>query len=114
MEVRGKRIRSRLFLSHGREAIETWPIEMKVIFAEQGLPGLLEIPGVGSHGKIVELVEKGSFDARERLGESAETPASVLDLLVWRAENGSDSPSKFKIASLWRIRKLSKARGRDG
>jgi DNA polymerase (family 10) len=81
MEVRGEdsfRVRSYRMAA---EAIETWPIEMKIIEREQGLAGLLEIPGVGKAlaGKIVELVQTGTFDAWERL--TAETPATVLDLL---------------------------------
>src|SRR5882724_9811572 len=80
MEVRGEdsfRLRSYRMAA---EAIETWPTQMKEIVAAQGLSGLLEIPGVGKAlaGKIVELVETGTFDAWERL--TAETPATVLDL----------------------------------
>src|SRR5215813_10431269 len=81
MEVRGEdafRVRSYRMAA---EAIETWPTEMTDILGEQGLAGLLEIPGVGKAlaGKIVELVETGTFEAWEKL--TAETPATVLDLL---------------------------------
>ena len=80
MEIRGEdqfRLRSYRMAA---EAIETWPTEMKNIVGEEGEPGLLEIPGVGKAlaGKIVELVNGGTFDAWERL--TAETPESVLDL----------------------------------
>ena len=53
---------------------------MKEIADKEGLAGLQEIPGVGKAiaGKVIELLEKGSFDAWDRL--IAETPESVLDL----------------------------------
>ena len=81
MEVRGEdpfRIRSYRMAA---EAIETWPTVMAEIAAAEGTTGLPQIPGVGKAiaAKIVELVEKGTFDAWERL--TAETPATVLDLL---------------------------------
>ncbi|MFZ0749008.1 MAG: hypothetical protein WAM70_06570, partial [Pyrinomonadaceae bacterium] len=81
MEVRGEdsfRIRSYRMAA---EAIETWPTPMNEIAAEGGVSGLQEIPGVGKAiaGKIVELLEKGTFDAWDRL--TAETPETVLDLL---------------------------------
>lgn len=63
------------------EAIETWPTPLEKIAAEEGLAGLLAIPGVGKAiaGKIVELLDRGTFDAWERI--VAETPETVLDLL---------------------------------
>jgi len=62
------------------EAIEVWPTPLKEIAAREGVAGLQEIPGVGKAiaGKVIELLEKGTFDAWERL--VAETPESVLDL----------------------------------
>src|SRR5437773_10731674 len=74
MEVRGEdpfRLRSYRMAA---EAIETWPTQMEEISREQGLAGLLEIPGVGKAlaGKIVELVENNTFEAWERW--TAETP----------------------------------------
>src|SRR5947209_17718043 len=73
MEVRGEdsfRIRSYRMAA---EAIETWPTEMYEIIGQEGLAGLLEIPGVGKAlaGKIVELVETGTFQAWDKL--TAET-----------------------------------------
>jgi len=109
MEVRGEdsfRLRSYRMAA---EAIETWPTQMKEIVAEQGLSGLLEIPGVGKAlaGKIVELVETGTFDAWERL--TAETPATVLDLLELPGVGPKTAAmlhQKFKIASLDELRKF--------
>lgn len=114
MEVRGEdefRLRSYRMAA---EAIETWPIEMKTIFAEQGLAGLLELPGVGKAlaGKIVELLEKGTFDAWERL--TAETPATVLDLLELPGvgpKTAATFHQKFKITSLDDLRKFTEGGG---
>ena len=114
MEVRGEdsfRVRSYRMAA---EAIETWPIEMKVIESEQGLAGLLEIPGVGKAlaGKIVELVQTGTFAAWERL--TAETPATVLDLLELPGvgpKTAATLHQKFKIASLDDLRKFADGGG---
>src|SRR5205085_9895446 len=69
MEVRGEdafRIRSYRMAA---EAIETWPTPMKEIVDQDGAAGLQEIPGVGKAiaGKIVELLDRGTFDAWEKL-----------------------------------------------
>jgi len=81
MDIRGDdpfRLRS---YRNAAEAIETWPIPLSKIATEEGLAGLQTIPGVGKAiaQKILELLDKGTFDAWERL--IAETPESVLDLL---------------------------------
>lgn len=81
MEVRGDdpfRLRS---YRNAAEALETWPTPLSQIAAEEGLAGLQSIPGVGKAiaGKIMELLDRGTFDVWERL--VAETPESVLDLL---------------------------------
>ena len=114
MEVRGEdpfRLRSYRMAA---EAIETWPTPMVEIAREQGLPGLLEIPGVGKAlaGKIVELVETGTFDAWERL--TAETPATVLDLLELPGVGPKTAAmlhQKFKIASLDDLRTFADGGG---
>jgi DNA polymerase (family 10) len=103
MEVRSEdtfRIRSYRMAA---EAIETWPVEMRKIVTTEGAAGLQEIPGVGKAlaGKIVELVERGTFDAWEKL--TAETPASVLDLLDLPGVGPKTAAmlnQKFKITSL--------------
>lgn len=81
MDVRGDdpfRLRS---YRNAAEAIETWPTPMQEIAAEDGIAGLQSIPGVGKAiaGKILELLDRGTFDAWERIIK--ETPESVLDLL---------------------------------
>ena len=80
MEIRGDdpfRLRS---YRNAAEAIEVWPTPLQEIAAQEGIAGLQTIPGVGKAiaGKVVELLEKGTFDVWERL--TAETPETVLDL----------------------------------
>ena len=80
MEIRGDdpfRLRS---YRNAAEAIEVWPTPLKEIAAKEGIAGLQEIPGVGKAiaGKVIDLLERGTFDAWERL--VAETPETVLDL----------------------------------
>src|SRR5213592_5195166 len=114
MEVRGEdpfRLRSYRMAA---EAIETWPTEIAGIARQQGLPGLLDIPGVGKAlaGKIVELVETGTFAAWDRL--TAETPATVLDLLELPGigpKTAAMLHQKFKIASLEDLRKFAEGGG---
>ena len=81
MDIRGDdpfRLRS---YRNAAEAIATWPTPLQKIAAEDGIAGLQAIPGVGKAiaGKILELLDRGTFDAWERI--IAETPESVLDLL---------------------------------
>src|SRR2546421_6741549 len=114
MEIRGEdpfRIRSYRMAA---EAIETWPIEMRQIAKDEGAAGLLEIPGVGKAiaAKIVELLDKGTFDAWDRL--TAETPATVLDLLKLPGVGPKTAAmlhQKFKIASLEDLRKFAEGGG---
>jgi len=109
MEIRGEdqfRLRSYRMAA---EAIETWPTEMRQIVTEQGAGGLQEIPGVGKAlaGKIVDLVERGTFDAWEKL--IAETPETVLDLLELPGVGPKTAAmlhQKYKIASLDDLRKF--------
>ena len=80
MEIRGDdpfRLRS---YRNAAEAIEVWPTSLKEIAEKEGVTGLQEIPGVGKAiaGKVIDLLERGTFDAWERL--IAETPETVLDL----------------------------------
>lgn len=109
MEVRGEdtfRIRSYRMAA---EAIETWPTPVKQIAAAEGAAGLQEIPGVGKAlaGKIVELLDRGTFEAWEKL--TTETPESVLDLLDLPGVGPKTAAmlnQKFKITSLDDLRKF--------
>jgi DNA polymerase (family 10) len=81
MELRGDdpfRLRS---YRNAAETIEVWPTPLQEVAAADGMAGLQAIPGIGKAiaGKVIELLDKGTFDAWERL--TAETPASLLDLL---------------------------------
>ena len=114
MEVRGEdsfRIRSYRMAA---EAIETWPTPMPEIAAKDGLAGLLEIPGVGKAlaGKIIELIERGTFAAWEKI--TAETPETVLDLLDLPGvgpKTAATFHQKYKISSLDDLRKFVKGGG---
>ena len=103
MEVRGDdpfRLRS---YRNAAEAIEVWPTSLKEIAEQEGVAGLQEIPGVGKAiaGKVLELLAKGTFDAWERM--TAETPATVLDLLEIPGIGPKTAAllhQRFKVSSL--------------
>ena len=103
MEIRGDdryRIRS---YRNAAETIETWPTEMRKIVAEEGIKGLQAIPGIGKaiSGKIVELLESGTFEAWDKL--TLETPASTLDILRVSGiglKTAATLHQQFKISSL--------------
>ncbi|MGH9961110.1 MAG: helix-hairpin-helix domain-containing protein [Pyrinomonadaceae bacterium] len=109
MEIRGDdpfRLRS---YRNAAEAIETWPKPLSAIAAGEGIAGLQTIPGVGKAiaGKIVELLDRGTFDAWERI--IVETPATLLDLLEIPGigpKTAAQLHQKFKIASLDELRKF--------
>ena len=102
MEIRGDdpfRLRS---YRNASEAIETWPASVADIAKSEGVPGLQNIPGVGKAiaGKILDLVERGTFDAWEKL--TAETPATVLELLEIPGVGPKTAAllhTKFKVSS---------------
>ena len=109
MEIRGDdryRIRS---YQNAAEVIETWPTPLKKIAAEEGAKGLQTIPGVGKaiSSKIIELLERGTFEAWEKL--TAETPETVLDLLRVSGiglKTAATLHQQFKITSLDDLKKF--------
>ena len=109
MDIRGDdpfRLRS---YRNAAEAIETWPTPMHKIAATEGVAGLQAIPGVGKAiaGKILELLERGTFDAWERI--IAETPETVLDRLEIPGIGPKTAAllhQKFKVSSLDALRKF--------
>lgn len=109
MEIRGDDpFRLRSYRNAG-EAIETWPTPLKSIASSEGLAGLQNIPGVGKAiaGKIVELLDRGTFNAWEKI--TAETPASVLDLLEVPGigpKTAATLHQKFKVSSLPELKKF--------
>ncbi|HEY6230793.1 MAG TPA: helix-hairpin-helix domain-containing protein [Pyrinomonadaceae bacterium] len=116
MDIRGDdpfRLRS---YRNAAEAIETWPTPMKTIAAAEGLAGLQAIPGVGKAiaSKIVELLDRGTFDAWERI--IAETPETVLDLLEIPGigpKTAAMLHQKFKVSSLPDLKKFVAGGGLD-
>ena len=116
MEIRGDdkfRVRS---YRNAAETLETWPSPVAAIAREEGQKGLQTLPGVGKaiSGKIVELLERGTFDAWERLKE--ETPESVLDLLEVAGvgvKTASALYRQFKVSSLKDLREFVEGGGLD-
>jgi DNA polymerase (family X) len=114
MDVRGDdafRLRS---YRNAAEAIETWPTPVAEIAAQEGVAGLTTIPGVGKAiaQKIVELNERGTFAAWEKL--TAETPETVLDLLELPGigpKTAATLHQKFKISSLDALKDFVKGGG---
>jgi DNA polymerase (family 10) len=109
MEIRGDdpfRLRS---YRNAAEALETWPAPLEKIYKQDGVAGLLAIPGVGKAiaGKIVDLIERGTFDAWERL--VAETPETVLDLVEVPGIGPKTAAllhQKFKVSSRDQLKKF--------
>jgi DNA polymerase (family 10) len=116
MELRGDdpfRLRS---YRNAAEAIEVWPTPLQEIAAKDGVLGLQTIPGVGKAiaGKIVELLDHGTFAAWERL--IAETPETLLDLLALPGigpKTASMLHQKFKVSSLAELKAFVAAGGLD-
>jgi DNA polymerase (family 10) len=116
MDIRGDdpfRLRS---YRNAAEAIETWPTPLQKIATEEGIAGLQAIPGVGKAiaGKILELLDRGTFAAWERI--IAETPESVLDLLDIPGigpKTAAMLHQKFKVSSLAELKKFVAGGGLD-
>ena len=84
------------------------------IARREGLKGLQEIPGVGKaiSAKILELIERSTFEAWERL--TAETPETTLDLLTIDGigiKTAAALYQRFKISSLDDLRKFVEGGG---
>ena len=109
MEIRGDdpfRLRS---YRNAAEAIEVWPTQLKQIAEAEGAEGLQGIPGVGKAiaGKVIELMQKGTFDAWERL--TAETPETVLELMEIPGigpKTAAMLHQRFKVSSLEDLKKF--------
>jgi DNA polymerase (family 10) len=116
MEIRGDdRFRVRSY-RNAAETLETWPSSVAEIARAEGQKGLQTLPGVGKaiSGKIVELLESGTFEAWEKL--KAETPETVLDLLEVEGvgvKTAATLHQQFKISSLEDLRKFVEGGGLD-
>ena len=116
MQIRGDdpfRVRS---YRNAAEIIETWPTPLKRIADEEGVKGLQTLPGVGKaiSAKIVEMLERGTFEAWEKL--TAETPETVLDLLEVEGvglKTAATLHQQFKISSLEDLRQFVEGGGLD-
>lgn len=114
MEIRGDdpfRLRS---YRNAAEAIEVWPTPLKQIAKDEGVAGLQGIPGVGKAiaGKVIELLEKGTFDAWDRL--TAETPETVLELMELPGIGPKTAAllhQRFKVSSLQDLKKFVEGGG---
>lgn len=109
MELRGEdHFRTRSY-RNAAEIIETWPTPLAAIARDDAGKGLQTIPGIGRaiSGKILELLERGTFDAWGKL--TAETPVTVLDLLEVGGigmKTAALLHQKFKISSLDDLKKF--------
>jgi len=116
MEIRGDdpfRLRS---YRNAAEAIEVWPTPLKEIAEKEGVVGLQEIPGVGKAiaGKVIDLLNRGTFDAWERL--VAETPETVLDLTEVPGIGPKTAAllhQRFKVSSLPELKAFVAGGGLD-
>ena len=116
MEVRGDdpfRLRS---YRNAAEAIEVWQTPLKEIAEKEGVAGLQTIPGVGKAiaGKVMDLLERGTFDAWERL--IAETPETVLDLTELPGIGPKTAAllhERFKVSSLPELKTFVAGGGLD-
>jgi DNA polymerase (family 10) len=114
MDIRGDdpfRLRS---YRNAAEAIESWPTPMEKIAAENGIAGLQSVPGVGKAiaGKILELLDRSTFDAWERI--TRETPETVLDLLEIPGigpKTAAMLHQKYKVSSLEALREFVRGGG---
>ena len=102
MELRGDdpfRLRS---YRNAAEAIEVWPTPLQEIAEKEGVAGLQTIPGVGKAiaGKIIELLDRGTFDAWERvIAETPETSRSPGAARHW----AQDTPCFIKSSKYRRL-----------
>jgi len=116
MEIRGDdpfRWRS---YRNAAESIEVWPVSLKEIAGKEGVTGLQEIPGVGKAiaKKVMELLERGSFDAWDRL--TAETPETILDLTEIPGIGPKTAAllhQRFKVSSLEDLKAFAAGGGLD-
>src|SRR6185295_19001177 len=96
--------------------IETWPRSLQQISTEEGMAGMQASAGVGKAiaGKVMELLDRGTFAAWDRL--IAETPESVLELLEIHGIGPKTAAllhQKFKVSSRTALKKFVAGGGLD-
>jgi DNA polymerase (family X) len=98
------------------EAIENWSTPLQEIADNEGVAGLQTIPGVGKAiaSKVIEILDRGTFDAWERL--TAETPESVLDLMEIPGIGPKTAAllhQRFKVSSIEQLKTFVASGGLD-
>lgn len=98
------------------ETIEVWPTPLKEIAEKEGVTGLQAIPGIGKAiaGKVLELLDRGTFAAWEKL--ILETPATLLDLLELPGIGPKTAMTlyqRFKVSSLAELKLFADGGGLD-
>ena len=81
LELGGKNFFKVRSYQSAADTIEDWPQSLAEIYAEKGIAGLRELPGIGEaiSKKIGDLLTTGTFKAYEEI--KAQIPESTLDLL---------------------------------
>ncbi len=116
MTIRGEDVFRTRSYRNAAESVRGWGVSLEEIVRRDGTKGLQEIPGVGKaiSGKILELLERGTFDAWERL--ISETPESTLDLLKIDGVNlkiAQQLYTRFRVASREDLREFIEGDGLD-
>lgn len=98
------------------ELIRDLHTPLREIYEHHGAKGLQELPGVGKaiSGKIVDLIQRGTFDAWENL--TTETPLTVLELLEIEGVNlkiAHELYTRFRVASGADLREFVEGGGLD-
>ena len=116
MTIRGDEpFRTRAY-RNAADAIRDWGVPLSQVAERDGVKGLQEIPGVGKaiSGKIVDLIQRGTFDAWENL--TTETPLTVLELLEIEGVNlkiAHELYTRFRVASGADLREFVEGGGLD-
>jgi DNA polymerase (family 10) len=116
MEVRGDDPFRHRSYRNAAEAIEVWPTSLKEIAEKDGVAGLQEIPGVGKAiaGKVIDLLNKGTFDAWERLtAETHETELDRLEIPGIGPKTAALLHQRFKVSSLADLKTFVTSGGLD-
>lgn len=114
IQIRGEDYFRARSYQNASEAIRDIKTPLAEIYRREGTRGLQEIPTVGKaiSQKIIDLIERGTFEAWERL--TAETPLSVLDVLAVDGVNlklASELYTRFQVKSVDDLREFAEGGG---